>query len=91
LRRAEEIYYLDTSTLVKRYFEEPGSENVDSMYGDAYRSVKTLSFSYWNIADAVVVFDKYAGKPGAGRQETGERHAESPRPSRDYIGSWLSA
>ena len=24
--------------------------------------VKTLSFSYWNIAEAVVVFDKYARK-----------------------------
>jgi len=27
-------------------------------------SVKTLSFSYWNVAGAVVVFDKYARKLG---------------------------
>jgi predicted nucleic acid-binding protein len=64
LRRAEEIYYLDTSALVKRYVEEPGSVTVDGIYGDAYRGVKTLSFSFWNIAEAVVVFDKYAVKSG---------------------------
>ena len=38
--RAEEIYYLDTSALVKRYVEEPRSETVDSIYEDAYRGVK---------------------------------------------------
>ena len=62
MNRNEEIYYLDTSALVKRYVEEVGSEVVDSIYGYAYRGVKTLSFSYWNIAEAVVVFDKYARK-----------------------------
>ena len=28
---AEEICYLDTSALVKRYVEEPGSESVDAV------------------------------------------------------------
>jgi len=60
LNKAEEICYLDTSALVKRYVEEPGSEVVDDIYEDAYRGVKTLSFSYWNIAESVVVFGKYA-------------------------------
>jgi len=64
LSRVEEIYYLDTSALLKRYVEEPGSETVDDIYEDAYRGIKTLSFSYWNIAEAVVVFDKYARKLG---------------------------
>jgi len=64
LSRVEEIYYLDTSALVKRYVEEPGSETVDGIYEDAYRGIKALSFSYWNIAEAVAVFDKYARKLG---------------------------
>ena len=33
LNKAEEICYLDTSALVKRYVEEPGSEVVDGIYG----------------------------------------------------------
>ena len=37
MNRNEEIYYLDTSALVKRYVEEVGSEVVDSIYGYAYR------------------------------------------------------
>ena len=60
MNKAEEICYLDTSALVKRCVEEPGSEVVDDIYEDAYRGVKTLSFSYWNIAESVVVFGKYA-------------------------------
>lgn len=62
MSEAEEVYYLDTSALVKRYVEEPGSETVDRIYGDAYRGLRTLAFSYWNIAEAVSVFDKYARK-----------------------------
>lgn len=59
MNRAEEIYYLDTSALVKRYVSEVGSDVVDEVFRDAYRGVKVLSFSYWNIAETVVVFDKY--------------------------------
>jgi predicted nucleic acid-binding protein len=55
----EEICYLDTSTIVKRYVSEAGSEVVDELFKDAYRGVKILSISYWNIAEIVVVFDKY--------------------------------
>ena len=60
----EEICYLDTSALVKRYVEEPGSRVVDEVFNDAYRGVKTISFSYWNIAEATVVFDKYERRLG---------------------------
>jgi predicted nucleic acid-binding protein len=52
LSKAEETCYLDTSALVKRYVEEPGSETVDTIYRDTYRGVKRLSFSYWNIAES---------------------------------------
>lgn len=60
----EEIYYLDTSALVKRYVEEQGSNIVDNIFNKAYRGVKTISFSYWNIGEATVVFDKYERMKG---------------------------
>jgi predicted nucleic acid-binding protein len=55
----EEICYLDTSAVVKRYVSEAGSEVVDELFKDAYRGMKILSISYWNIAEVTVVFDKY--------------------------------
>ncbi len=56
---SEEVYYLDTSALVKRYVSEPGSNVVDSMFSKCYRGISKISFSYWNVAEAAVVFDKY--------------------------------
>lgn len=56
---AEEVYYLDTSALVKRYVTELGSDVVDGIFSSAYRGVSMISLSYWNIAEATVVFDKY--------------------------------
>ena len=58
----KEVYYLDTSALVKRYVAEPGSNVVDEIFGRVYRGMGILTFSYWNIAEAVVVFDKYEMK-----------------------------
>ncbi len=59
-----ECYYLDTSALVKRYVEEPGSEMVDDIYTRAYKGVTIIVTSYWNIAEAAVVFDKYERRLG---------------------------
>ena len=59
-----ECYYLDTSALVKRYVKEPGSEVVDGIYTKAYRGVAVIVASYWNITEAVVVFDKYERRGG---------------------------
>ncbi len=53
-------YYLDTSALVKRYVEEPGSRIVDNLFSEAYRGISIIVFSYWNIGEAAVVFDKYS-------------------------------
>jgi predicted nucleic acid-binding protein len=64
LSKAEETCYLDASALVKRYVEEPRSETVDTIYRDAYRGVKRSSFSYWDVAEAVVVFDRYERRIG---------------------------
>ncbi|BES82246.1 hypothetical protein [Pyrodictium abyssi] len=30
--RSGEVYYLDTSALVKRYLDEPGSNTVDALF-----------------------------------------------------------
>ena len=58
-------YYLDTSALVKRYVEEPGSRIMDNLFNEAYRGVSIIVFSYWNIGEAAFVFDKYSRRnPG---------------------------
>jgi len=51
----EEICYLDTSAIVKRYVSEAGSEVVDELFKYAYRGMKILSISYWNIAEIAAV------------------------------------
>ncbi|MEB3780670.1 MAG: type II toxin-antitoxin system VapC family toxin [Desulfurococcales archaeon] len=61
---SSECYYLDTSALVKRYVKEPGSEVVDAIYTKAYRGITIITTSYWNIAEVVVVFDKYERRFG---------------------------
>ncbi len=64
MMRGEDVYYFDTSALVKRYVSEPGSDAVDRVFSDAYRGVAAIAFSYWNIAEATVVFDKYERRLG---------------------------
>ncbi len=65
----EEVYYLDTSALVKRYVSEPGSNAVDSIFSKCYRGLIKISFSYWNMAEAAVVFDKYERRLGLNAKE----------------------
>lgn len=64
MTRNEDIYYLDTSALVKRYVEEPGSDILDNVFSECYRGTCKISLSYWNIAEAAIVFDKYERKAG---------------------------
>jgi predicted nucleic acid-binding protein len=59
MREYSSNMYLDTSALVKRYVYEPGSTVIDKIFRDAYRGENIISFSYWNIGEAAVVFDKY--------------------------------
>lgn len=61
---SDEIYYLDTSALVKRYVTETGSSIVDDIFNKVYRGLSMLAFSYWNLAEAAVVFDKYEKRLG---------------------------
>ncbi len=60
----EDRYYLDTSAIVKRYVEEPGSRVIDQIYENAYKEKIVITFSYWNIAEAALVFDKYERRAG---------------------------
>jgi len=62
--RSGEVYYLDTSALVKRYLDEPGSSTVDALFDSAHKGMATLALSYWNLAEASVVFDKYERRIG---------------------------
>lgn len=65
----DKVYYLDTSALVKRYVSEPGSNIVDKIFSECYRGISKISFSYWNIAEATVVFDKYEKRLGLNARE----------------------
>jgi predicted nucleic acid-binding protein len=55
----EKQVYLDTSSLVKRYIAETGSEVVDRVYSESEAGRLRIAFSIWNIGEAVGVFDRY--------------------------------
>ncbi|MET1160548.1 MAG: type II toxin-antitoxin system VapC family toxin [Thermoprotei archaeon] len=65
----EKNYYLDTSAFVKRYVTERGSDVVDGIFRDAYRGIVMISTSYWNLGEAVAVFDKYERRLGVNARE----------------------
>jgi len=53
------LVYLDTSSLLKRYIEEKGSEVVDKLYKESETgNIKTV-FSVWNVGEALGVLDRY--------------------------------
>ncbi len=54
----EEIVYLDSSAIVKRYVLEPGSNTVRNIYLKAYAGENLLSYSIWNIGEVLGAFSK---------------------------------
>ena len=54
----EQIVYLDSSAIVKRYIKEPGSDKVREIYLKAYSGEVILSYSIWNIGEVLGVFDR---------------------------------
>jgi len=54
----ESIAYLDSSSIVKRYIEEPGSRVVRDVYLKAYSGELSMAFSSWNIGETIGAFDK---------------------------------
>ncbi|MGI0141610.1 MAG: type II toxin-antitoxin system VapC family toxin [Candidatus Micrarchaeales archaeon] len=56
---AERNVYLDTSAIVKRYMVETGTETVDIIFKDALNKKLKMCFSFWNVGEAIGIFDKY--------------------------------
>jgi|YelNatPaOPRAMG01_1025707.scaffolds.fasta_scaffold44067_6 predicted nucleic acid-binding protein len=54
----EQVAYLDSSSLVKRYVKEPGSNIVRDIYLKAYSGELIIAFSSWNIGEVLGAFDK---------------------------------
>ena len=54
----EPIVYLDSSALVKRYVEEPGSDYVRKVYLRAYSGELRVAFSIWNVGEVLGVLDR---------------------------------
>jgi len=54
----EQIVYLDSSVIVKRYIEEPGSNIVRELYLKAYSGEIILSYSIWSIGEVLGAFDR---------------------------------
>jgi len=54
--------YLDTSTIVKRYIEEKGSELVDDVYGRAEVGSLKMSFSMWNVGELIGALDQHLSR-----------------------------
>ena len=50
--------YLDTSVILKRYINEPGTETTDIIFDSAELGELTITFSLWNIGEALGVLDE---------------------------------
>jgi uncharacterized protein len=55
----EQIVYLDSGAIVKRYIKEGGSETVDKIFENAERSNTVIFCSFWCIGEVVGVFDRH--------------------------------
>ncbi|MEM0053478.1 MAG: type II toxin-antitoxin system VapC family toxin [Nitrososphaeria archaeon] len=53
----EEIVYLDSSSIVKRYVKEKDSNFIESLYMKAYSGDVKLSFNIWNIGEVIGAFN----------------------------------
>jgi predicted nucleic acid-binding protein len=54
--------YLDTSSIVKRYVEEKGSELLDNVYGRAEVGDLRISFSIWNVGELIGALDQHRSR-----------------------------
>ena len=50
--------YLDSSTILKRYVTEPGTETTDFIFDRAESGEVAISFSLWNIGEVLGVLDE---------------------------------
>jgi len=56
------LVYLDSSSIVKRYIEEKGSQIVDVVYERAEASKLRFAFSIWNAGEVLGVLDRYLSR-----------------------------
>ncbi len=54
----EEIVYLDSSAVIKRYIKEPGSTYIRNLYREIYSGEKKIAYSIWNLGEVLGVFDR---------------------------------
>jgi len=66
---SERLVYLDSSSVVKRYAEERGSDVVDTAYERAEAAAFRLVFSTWNIGEVLGAFNRYASKGALSEDE----------------------
>ncbi len=52
------IVYLDSSAIIKRYLEEPGSKAVRDLYIKTYSGETRIAYSIWNIGEVLGVLDR---------------------------------
>lgn len=50
--------YLDSSTILKRYVTEPGTQTTDVIFDKAETGALTLTISLWNIGEVLGVLDE---------------------------------
>ncbi len=53
------LVYLDSSSIVKRYVGEKGSDVIDTVYEKAEASKLRFVFSIWNVGEVFGAFDRY--------------------------------
>jgi predicted nucleic acid-binding protein len=54
----ENVAYLDSSAIIKRYVREEGGEHVRRLYLAAYTGEVRLAFSIWNVGEVLGALDK---------------------------------
>lgn len=61
--------YLDSSSIVKRYVQEQGSEIVDELYEIAELGNMQIFFSLWNVGEVLGTLDRYLSRRAVGPDE----------------------
>ncbi len=68
---SERVTYLDSSAIVKRYIEEPGTEKVTQAFLSAYAGEERISYSIWNVGEFLESLDRAERSHRIARRESG--------------------
>ncbi|RLI12543.1 PIN domain nuclease [Candidatus Bathyarchaeota archaeon] len=61
--------YLDTSSIIKRYVTEPGTQTIDIIFDKAEAGELIIAFSLWNIGEVLGVLDERRRRKWLTQQE----------------------